>query len=147
MAVESVVVDNRSIHVVSVGEQGPAGPQGPAGTAGSEVQKLSLSLEAGEDLTAGTPVRVSGNKVYAADNAVNFRAIGVVTTSVLTGFPVTAVTSGVADLSGLTPGSPYFLISGSISPSPPTTGHIIKVGHAVSSTQLLVNIGDGVLLT
>lgn len=137
-----VVVDNRVVHVVSVGEVGPQGLQGVTGTS---VQ--SLILEAGEDLAVGDPVWVSGNKFYVADNLTFFRVVGVVSVGALTGFLATAITAGQVVLSGLVANTPYFLGAGVVTSTPPSSGYVIRMGQAVNSTVLIVNIEDGVLLT
>jgi len=117
---------------------------GPPGVGG---QSITLSLEAGEDLAVGDPVYVSANKFYKADNLVNHRIVGVVTIAASATFVATAVLSGQASLGGgLIPNSPYFLGAGIISATPPVLGYVVKVGAAINTATLIVNIEEPILL-
>lgn len=104
-----------------------------------------IELEAGEDLTPGTPVKVIANKVYAATSA-DPHIIGIIRDSVLTTFTAKVVTSGSITLAGLTAGSPYFVGSGAITLTAPSSGYITRVGTAVKSDTLIVNIEEPILL-
>jgi hypothetical protein len=106
----------------------------------------ALTLEAGENLTAGTPVKVSANKVYAANAAVDPGVIGLIKTDVLSTFMAEIVNTGNMTLAGLSAGSPYFVGNGTISLTPPSSGYVIRVGTAVKSDTLVVNIEEPILL-
>lgn len=108
---------------------------------------LEFSREAGENLAIGTPVYVSGNKYYAADNVTNYKVVGIIKETVLMGFLATAVLSGPITLSGLSDGSTYFLDNEIIANAAPASGMIIELGKAVSSTILIVGIKISVLLS
>lgn len=138
----TLVVDNPVVTVLTVGQQGPVGPAGAPGAGTS-----ALTLEAGEDLAVGDPVWVSANRFFIADNVTNFRVVGVVTTAALTGLSATATTAGQITLSGLTPNSPYFLGNAMLTSTAPSSGYIVRMGQAISSTTLLLNIEEPVLLS
>lgn len=106
-----------------------------------------LELEAGEDLEAGTPVMVVGNKLYAADQMTNPYILGIIVTSVSAGFLATICTGGRLNLSGLVAGVPYYVGAGVITNVPPTSGYLIRVGMAATSSVLLVEIEAPILLT
>ena len=105
-----------------------------------------LELEAGENLLAGTPVYVSANLVYAANNSTHPNIVGIVRTDVTTGLLAKLVTSGKLKLTGLTSGVPYFVGIGTITATPPNSGYLIRVGTAVKSDTLIVNIEEPILL-
>ena len=106
-----------------------------------------LSLEAGEDLTAGTPVKVNANKFYAASHATDPHVIGIVKTGVVAAQSVNVVTSGALTLSDLTPGSPYFLGVGVLTSTAPSSGYVVRLGTAVTSSVLLVNVEEPIYLS
>lgn len=131
------------ISLVSVGTQGPAGPTGQTGPAGTV---STLSLEAGENLVVGDPVYVSANKFYKADHTLAAGCIGVITTAALVTGLAVATLSGIIPLTGLSAGSPYFLGVGVISVAAPISGYIIRLGKALSTTSLLLNVEEPILL-
>lgn len=144
-----VTLETKDIQIVSIGEMGPAGAQGPAGPAGPAGGSSggTLTLQAGENLAVGDPVYVSANTFFKADNTTNFKSVGIVPTATLAGFSVMVTTSGAITLTGLTPNSFYFLGSGIITTVAPITGYVVRLGQAISSTTLLVNIEEGILLS
>lgn len=105
-----------------------------------------LELEAGEDLVAGTPVYASANKVFAASSASNPNVLGLVRDNVLNTFTAKIVTSGSITLAGLTAGVPYFVGTGVITSTAPSSGYVIRVGTAVKSDTLIVNVEEPILL-
>lgn len=137
-----VVLQEIFTHVVSLGEQGPAGAQGIPGSGNSTV-----TLQAGENLAVGDPVYISANTFYKADNTANFKVVGIVPTATLTGFSVSVTISGPITLSGLTPNAFYFLGSGIITTVAPIAGYVIRLGQAISTTVLLINIEEPILLS
>lgn len=106
-----------------------------------------LELEAGEDLLAGDPVCVITNKFYKADNVTNFRVIGVITEDVLSTFSGRAITSGKLLFSGLTPGTIYYLGNEILDSTVPTSGMVVRIGQALTSSIFLVNIEEPILLS
>lgn len=106
-----------------------------------------LSRQAGEDLVVGDPVYISANLFYRADNITNARVVGVITLAALTGFSAVAATSGNITLSGLTDATPYFLGNKILTASVPTSGNIIRMGLAISTTDFVLNIEEPILLT
>ena len=106
-----------------------------------------LTLAAGENITAGAPVKVVTNLVYAASNLTDPLVTGIARASALSGFLVIICTSGPVTLTGLTPSTPYFLGDGVIAAAAPATGYVTRLGNAVSSTTLIVNIEEPVLLS
>jgi len=145
--IQLLVSDSQSIAVVeeigkqilSVGTQGPAGPPG-IGTASI------LSLEAGENLSVGDPVYVSANKFYKASSVVSFGVIGIISIGAAITALATATLSGIVSLSGLIDGGVYFLSTGVISTVVPVSGYVVRMGKALSTASLLLNIEEPVLL-
>lgn len=133
-----LIVEDTTVDIITVGILGPAGPPGTAAGA--------FSLEAGEDLTAGDPVYVSANKLYVADNTTNFRVVGIAVADTLLGFSAEVALSGPVTLAGLSNGSPYYLGSGTITTAAPASGYVVRLGYAIGSTTLIVNIEEPILL-
>lgn len=106
-----------------------------------------LNLEAGEDLVAGTPVKVVANKFYAASHATDPHIVGIIKDDKLATFTATAITSGPIALSGLSPGAPYFLGVGVITSTAPASGYVVRLGTAVTSSVLLVNVEEPIFLS
>lgn len=75
---------------------------------------------------------------------------GFARTSKITGELVDVIVTGVIATTGLDPGDLYYLSgsAGNISTTPPTTaGHyLVRVGEAVNSTQLSINMEPPILL-
>lgn len=106
-----------------------------------------INLEAGEDLVAGTPVKVVANKFYAASHATDPHIVGIIQADKLATFNATAVTSGPIAIAGLTPGSAYFLGVNTITSTAPSSGYVVRLGTAVTASVLLVNIEEPILLS
>lgn len=104
------------------------------------------ALEAGETLTAGAPVKVVSNKLYAASHVSDPLVLGILRADVTLGQSGTVVLSGLVALTGLTPESPYFLGVGVISTSAPASGYVTRIGRALSTSTLLVEVEDPILL-
>lgn len=111
------------------------------------LMSTDILLAAGEDLLEGTPVKVVANLVYAASSAQANAVVGIVRTSVLTGFQATICTGGKLALSGLNPGSVYFLGVGVLTLSVPSSGYVVRLGKAVTAQVLLVEIEEPILLS
>lgn len=134
-----VLMETPSVTILTEGAQGPMGPPGTASLGG-------VQLEMGETLTRGTPVYVSANKFYAADNVTNFRVVGILDEDAAITFMGSAVAIGQLTLMGLTPGLPYFLGNEQITAIAPASGHIVRIGQALTTTELSVNIEESILL-
>jgi hypothetical protein len=117
---------------------------GPSGEGGSNNE---ITLEAGEDITISTPLRVSANKFYRASHIDSPIVVGLAKADALTGFPVTAMTAGRVLVTGFTPGAPYFLGDGEVLGTAPSTGFVVRVGRAVTDSIFLINIEMPALLT
>lgn len=107
---------------------------------------ISISREAGEDLLKGDPVRISANKFFKAHNVSNPGVVGIMAEDKTTGFSGTAITQGILSFASLTDGNEYFLGASVITDTAPTSGRVIKIGRAISTTLLLVEISNSVLL-
>lgn len=112
----------------------------------SDREVSEFQLEAGENLTVGDPVKVSANKVYKATNS-DPAIIGINKTTVLNTFPATVIFGGIFVTTGLVAASPYFVDAVGITTTPPVSGYIHRIGFALSSTSLLVNIEEPILLS
>jgi hypothetical protein len=106
----------------------------------------TIQLEAGVTMSAGTPVYISANKLYPADNLVNTRVVGILAADVTATFMGVIVTSGKVSISDLIQGNEYFLGDQVIQSYAPSSGTIVKIGDAISSTVLAVNIHLSILL-
>ncbi len=139
-----VTEQDTSIVVVSGGEQGPQGPQGLPGTV---IGNTTIDIEAGEDLTIGDPVYVLNNKAYLADNVTNYKVIGIVQIAAQQTFMSTIVLNGSIQITGLSVGSPYYLGNKQITNIVPTSSYIVRLGTAIKSDILVVNIEEPILLS
>jgi len=108
---------------------------------------VEIEKEAGENLTVGDPVIISANKFYKATHATDLWIAGIIKTTTSIGVAAPAVVSGPVTISGLTDNTPYFLGVNAITTSSPASGFVIKVGHAISTTILLVQLENPVLLS
>lgn len=108
---------------------------------------VEIEKEAGENLTVGDPVIISANKFYKATHATDLWIAGIIKTTTSIGVAATAVVSGPVTISGLTDNTPYFLGVNAITTSSPASGFVTKVGHAISTTILLVQLENPVLLS
>lgn len=106
-----------------------------------------ISVEAGEELTVGTPVYVSNNKVYAATYLTTPNVLGIVLYDVSPTFTADVVTFGPISLPGLMVGAVYYLGEGIITSTPPTNKYVIRLGTAISSNVLVVNVEPSIYLT
>ena len=106
-----------------------------------------ITLEAGEQLAAGAPVKVINNKLYAADQAADATVIGVVMATTAATYLARAAYSGAIKLDNLQAGSVYYCGFKNILTTAPTSGYVIRVGTAISSDTLLVNIEEPIMLS
>ena len=138
---------------------GPTGPVGPTGPAGPSA---NLSAVAGVALSAGQPVYVSqvdalvyqaGATLEASSQPCGFcladTALGQVSDVVPAGrLELTDWSVPLGGTNLLAPGAVYFLsgTAGQITASPPTTGFLVQIGIAVTTTALDVDIKTRVRL-
>lgn len=99
------------------------------------------NIVCGENVTAGlcAYINTSDNKVYLSDTATtnDIRVTGIVLTTATSGSTTNIQFTGIYTTTGLTAGLNYYLgVNGSIS----TTISAVKVGYALSSTQLFLDI-------
>ena len=100
-----------------------------------------ISIEAGENISSGNIVyfHLTNGKAYVSDTGTtdDIRANGIALTTVSTGSDVVVLTRGVYTTTGLTEAVSYYLgAAGAYS----ATMSGVKIGHALSTTQLFVNI-------
>jgi hypothetical protein len=114
---------------------------------GSSTATNVLSLEAGENITLGAPVKVVLNKVYTAHASTDPLVIGLARDSVNVGLLASVQTYGNLTLGNLTPGVPYFVGEGTITPTAPSSGYVIRVGSSVTEDTLLLNIEEPIFLS
>ena len=122
-----------------------AGPRGPAGVDGE------FTLIAGESVDVGEVVKSVGGQLFLASNnetlADAANVVGVVTTAAAIGFSADVTSSGeVSNPSWtLSDGLVYLGLNGQVTQTPPATGVFLKVGTAIDSTTLLVDIETPIL--
>lgn len=147
-AVQSVQVELVEIasgfEIVEVGQQGPAGPPGGEGilkTAGATIGGHRAVVT---DSTSD--VVVYADNTNPAHEAAVF---GITTGAAASGASVLVKTSGeIEEPSWIwTPqGAIYLSTNGNLTQTPPTTGFCLALGYAVTSTKMLVNIGQAITL-
>jgi hypothetical protein len=93
-------------------------------------------------------IKVNGNAALASSDSDNtFNAVGFVTVGTTAGNTVTYITEGSATLTGLIPGSTYYLgTAGHVVSTAPVTGYVVQVGHATSATSLDIEIEQAIKL-
>jgi hypothetical protein len=138
-----VASDNNGV-VKTVGEQGPQGPIGPSGPAGG----TSITLTAPRDLGGNRVVLANLDYADSSLTSTAGKAIGITSGAVASGHVATIIVSNELDgFFGFTIGQPVFLsTNGTVSQTLPLSGYIQKVGVAVTSTILLVNISDPIII-
>lgn len=137
--------------------QGPPGPPGADGDGSGS----SVTIQTDSDVIPGTPVYITGTSRFElarADGLPQARMVGVATSATLAGFAAEGQTQDVLELTtgqwdavtggsgGLTPGLPYYLdgvTAGRITttaPSLPNFAYNVRVGVALSTTQLDIKV-------
>lgn len=108
--------------------------------------RIWQEAEAGEDLEAGQWAVLKDGKLYKASALEHLRP-RLVARSVRQGFMVEYGVDGFIDRA-VQIGADYYLsqMAGEITTSVPTTGYLIKVGTAVSSNRLEINVEQSILL-
>lgn len=106
-----------------------------------------VTFEAGENLPAGTPVKIVANKAYAANNVSDASVIGVLKASVDAASLATIVTGGIVLLPNIVPGAVYFLGAGAMTSIAPSSGYSIRLGVGVTDDKFLVEVESAILLS
>lgn len=122
-----------------------AGPPGPAGVGGV------FTLIAGETVDVGEVVKSVGGQLFLASSnetltdAVNI--VGVVSTGASIGLGADVTSSGKVTNPAwsLSDGLVYLGLAGQITQTPPTTGVFLKIGTALDSTTISVDIETPIL--
>lgn len=137
-------VDRPNSITVLTGVQGQQGIQGPIGKAG------------GSEITYIAPIYLGGNRVvtseiiYAdsSDILTVGKVIGITKTSAISFAPITIQVIGELNgFFGLIPNLPVYLSTlGNITQTLPLSGYIQKIGIATSSTTILINISEPIVL-
>ena len=137
------VIDDVSISVSQIGEQGVPGPIGPAGAAGNTV-----TITTSENITLGDVVNSDGTKADSAIVGKREWIVGIASETSLSGFPCDVVVIGDATNVSWTwvAGNVIYLNGTSLSTTPPSSGFIKRIGTASSGTVIEVNIGTSILI-
>lgn len=124
-----------------------AGIQGPIGISGTEGSS-SVSLISPNTLGSNRAVTASIDYASSSDLTTVSKTIGFTQGSVVSGNLVTIVLSGPLDgFSGFTINLPVYLSTlGTVTQTVPTSGYIQKVGVALTTTKLLINLDPPILL-
>jgi microcystin-dependent protein len=103
------------------------------------------TITAGENLTAGDVVRISGGQAYKADNSTSAgitAVVGVCNTTVSSGGTVKIDYGFYNSFSSLTAGTIYYIgTSGSITATKPSL-YPVEIGRAVSATRINLNFRE-----
>ena len=139
-----IVEASSGFEIIEAGKQGPAGPAGGEG----------ISKIAGETLGGHRAVTTgpSSDVIIYADNtnpAHEASVFGITVGAATVGTATLVKTSGEIEEPGWawTPqGAIYLSTNGILTQTPPTTGFCLALGYAVTSTKMLVNIGQAITL-
>jgi hypothetical protein len=119
---------------------------------------------ADEDLKSGRPIYVKSNghiELADADVMPEAGVAGLAIIDAASGDTAAYATDGFLTLSDwssatnpsstlLTPGTVYFLVSGYVvgmlTPTPPTSGYVVQIGRALSTTTLEIEIQQSIKL-
>ncbi len=156
--IQSVVsINNQSVavipltttRIVEVSNQGPRGPRGY----GSDGSNDFIGLAGSGGLQSYQIVYIDSEDTLKAANSNNpshaGRVAGISTETVLEGEDVNIRVTGKVEnpLWDLTPGKAYYLSTGGeISTDIPLTGFFQRIGRALNSTTLIVELGEPILI-
>lgn len=104
-----------------------------------------IAREAGEALAKGQPLKMDANKLYVATSA-DANVIGVAMADCAINLLARAAYTGPLTLSGLTPGPVFVGDAGSLSSTSPTAGYVTRIGQAISTDTLIINIAQPIHL-
>lgn len=130
---------------VTITPTGIQGPQGPKGDAGDTDQILTMN--AGEDITSFKVVRRGSSGLgYKADSATlghSSSVIGIATQGVTTGGSFNFIARGILTDSSLSfvDGDIFVGADGVLTQTAPTSGFALRMGHAIGTTSMFVDIG------
>lgn len=136
---------------VALTDIGPPGPQGPPGSGGGAGATL-VSTAVVQPLGGNRIVRaVSGGVDYASsDDLADAEAIlGLTQTSAILDAPVVVQTAGeMTEVSWnwTVGGAVYCGLNGLPTQDPPTSGFLCRVGKAVDSDTILINVEEAIIL-
>lgn len=161
----SVESDNGKVKILSVISQGATGPQGIQGIQGEKGDKgdqgitgatgisgvPSINLVADQDLGVNRVVKSTISGCNYANNQVisdSKLVLGFTMSSILANNLVSIQTFGEMDgFGGLVSGSSVYLgENGLIVQSVPVSGFVLKLGTAISSTKVSINIQQPIIL-
>lgn len=137
------------------GERGPIGargPQGVQGIPGRDGSPTVLTLFTGEAIGGHRAVGIKDQKVYYADNSdINsvYNAIGISKGASDINSSVEVQIAGIISFNGWNwnLGVPIFLgTSGQLTQTAPTIGYLQIVGYPTSTTDMIIQINNVVLL-
>lgn len=134
-------VEDKSVEIIAVAQQGPAGPAGPPGSAGTQF----LELVADVALGGHRAVIATATGCDYADNTDathTDKIIGVTSGAVSQGSLAYIVTTGELNgFSGLIKGSPvYASTNGTLTQTVPTSGFVQKLGVAIAADTCVIQI-------
>jgi len=141
------VTVTQEVNTVLVQSTGLPGPKGDHGDVTEE-----YSMTSGENIISLRAVRrMSDGLGYHADSATQSHAtsvVGIATQSTSTGGSFTYTARGeLTDPSwSWSDGEIFVGANGALTQTPPTSGFIMSVGHAIGSTSMFVDINQHILL-
>ena len=155
----TLIASSTSLVTLAAGSQGPRGIQGVKGDTGEQGPQgirgltgptggTAIELIAGIDLGGNRVVTGEAGYADSSDLATISRAVGITVGAATAGSPVNIVASGELDgFFGLTVNTPVFLsTNGTLTHTAPVAGYIQRIGVAVSSTKILINIQEPLAL-
>lgn len=127
------------------------------GGAGSDNNYTYYSAEADSAISAGQALYIKSNThTDLADCSTTGTVMGIAQTNIASGFSGNLISQGQLTLSDwsastgsatLSAGQTYYLgVAGAIGTSPPTSGFVVKLGKAITTTTLEISIEDKILL-
>lgn len=140
-----------SVRIIQIAAQGPIGPQGLPGS-GEGTNNIIATTGSG-GIEAYQVVYIDSSNTVKAANALNpthiGRVIGLTTEASDAGDDVNVCVIGevINPDWNLTPGVSYFLSDGgNISTSIPVSGFYQRIGRALNTTTLILDLGEPVLM-
>lgn len=143
-----VMVPVPHVTVIAAGDQGPAGRDGAAGSGAVQVVLQATSALGGQRVVS---TAADGALVYAdpTDLATLEGLFGLTLNAAAPGDDVTVLVSGEAQDSGwawVQGAALYLGVNGVLTQTPPAGAYIVRLGHAVSATQILFRLREPVVL-
>ena len=142
-----VVEPEAEVLVVTLSDQGPPGPPGAPGPAGG----AALQRLAGETLSALRVVYELNGSVFLLepDDEEHIELLlGITITAAVTGSAVNVQLIGAIDDDAwsLIPGPVWLGANGALTQIPPASGFDVRIGSAVSTSRVTINIEEPVWL-